>query len=217
MISDNEIKKNVEAELRWDPDVSTTDVAITVRGGVVSLTGYVSTFAQKFQAELDVKRVTGVTGVANDIEVRLPNSERRSDPEIARDAVTAIQLQLPNAYGNIKVIVRDGWMTLEGETEWHYLRERADNAVHHLKGVKGVINSIIVKPVASPIEVKRKIEEALKRSAEIDAQAITVEAHDGEVILKGTVHSWFERKEAERAAWSAPGVTRVQDKISVQP
>jgi osmotically-inducible protein OsmY len=217
MISDAEIKKNVEAELQWDPDIKTTDVAISVKSGVVALSGFVTNYTQKFQAEADVKRVVGVTGVANDIEVRLPNIDKRPDPELARDAVTALQVQLPTSYGNIKVIVRDGWVTLEGATEWNYQKERAENAIRHLLGVNGVINSIIVKPKVSPIEVKRKIEEAFKRSAEIDANRITVEAYDGEVILKGTVHTWFERKEAERAAWSAPGVTKVQDKISIQP
>jgi osmotically-inducible protein OsmY len=217
MISDFELKKNVEAELQWDPDIKSMDVAISVKSGVVNLSGYVSNFPQKFQAEMDVKRVAGVTGVANDIEVRLPNIDKRPDPEIARDAVTALLLQLPTAYGNIKVVVRDGWITLEGATEWNYLRERAENAVRHIKGVSGLINSILVKPKVSPIEVKRKIEAAFRRSAEIDAKGIIVEANEGEVILKGTVHSWFERKEAERAAWSAPGVTKVQDRISIQP
>jgi osmotically-inducible protein OsmY len=216
MISDTEIKKNVEAELQWDPDIKSTDVAISVKNGVVALTGYVPSYGQKFQAEADVKRVVGVSGVANDIEVRLPSSDKRPDPEIARNAVAALQMQLPNSYGNVKVLVRDGWITLEGAMEWQYQRERADAAVRHLQGVNGVINMILVKPKASPVDVKRKIEEAFKRSAEIDANRITVEAYDGEIILKGTVHSWFERKEAERAAWSAPGVTKVQDKISIQ-
>jgi osmotically-inducible protein OsmY len=217
MISDKAIKKNVEDELQWDPDIKTTDVAVSVKNGVVALSGFVSNYAQKFQAEADVKRVVGVSGVANDIEVRLPSSDKRPDPEIARNAVSALQTQLPNSYGNIKVVVRDGWITLEGAMEWQYQRERAEAAVRRLQGVNGVINSIQVKPSASPIEVKRKIEEAFKRSAEIDANRIVVEAYDGEVILKGTVHTWFERKEAERAAWSAPGVTKVQDKISIQP
>jgi osmotically-inducible protein OsmY len=217
MISDKEIKKNVEDELQWDPDLKSSDIAISVRGGVVALNGFVSNYSQKFQAEADVKRVVGVSGVANDIEVHLPSSDKRPDPEIARNAVSALQMQLPNSYGNIKVLVRDGWIALEGAMEWQYQRERAEAAVRHLQGVNGVINSIHVKPKASPIEVKRKIEEAFKRSAEIDANRIVVEAYDGEVILKGTVHTWFERKEAERAAWSAPGVSKVQDKISIQP
>lgn len=217
MISDSEIKKNVEAELQWDPDIKMTDIAIAVKIGVVTLAGYVPSYTQKSQAEADVKRIAGVVGVANDLEVRVPNIDKKSDPEIARDAVTALKIQLPTLHENVKVVVRDAWLTLEGATEWQYLRERAEDAVRHLKGVMGITNNIIVKPKVSPIEIKRKIEEALKRSAEIDANRIVVESHDGEVVLKGSVHTWFERKEAERAAWSAPGVKKVDDKISILP
>ncbi len=217
MISDSEIKKNVEAELQWDPDIKMTDIAIAVKIGVVTLAGYVPSYTQKSQAEADVKRIAGVVGVANDLEVRVPNIDKKSDPEIARDAVTALKIQLPTLHENVKVVVRDAWLTLEGATEWQYLRERAEDAVRHLKGVMGITNNIIVKPKVSPIEIKRKIEEALKRSAEIDANRILVESHDGEVVLKGSVHTWFERKEAERAAWSAPGVKKVDDKISILP
>ncbi|MDO8653953.1 MAG: BON domain-containing protein [Undibacterium sp.] len=217
MISDSEIKKNVEAELQWDPDIKMTDIGVSVKDGVVALTGFVSTLPQKFQAEIDVKRIVGVSGVANDIEVRLPNVDKRPDPEIARDAVTALQFQLPVAYGNVKVVVRDGWIILEGEMEWQHQKEKAENSIRHLNGVIGVTNNVTVKPIASPVEIKRKIEEAFKRNAEIDANNIVVETYGGEVILKGSVHTWFERKEAERAAWSAPGVTKVQDRISIQP
>lgn len=217
MISDSEIRKNVEAELQWDPDIKRMDIALSVKNGVVVLAGFVSSYAQKSQAEADAKRVTGVVGVANDIEVRLPVIDKRSDPEIAQDAVAALKIQLPNTYGNIKLLVHDGWITLEGSSEWQYMRERIENAVQHLQGVRGVTNKIHVKPQLSPLEIKRKIEEAFKRSAEIDANRITVETFDDEVVLKGTVHTWFERKEAERAAWSAPGVRIVKDKISVQP
>jgi osmotically-inducible protein OsmY len=126
-------------------------------------------------------------------------------------------MQLPSICENIKVIVRDGWITLEGTLEWQYQRERSESVVRRLQGVNGVINSIKVKPKASPIEIKHKIEEAFKRSAEIDANSIIVEANEGEVILKGSVHTWFERQEAERAAWSAPGVKKVEDRISIRP
>lgn len=216
MISDSEIKKNVEAELQWDPDIKATDIALSVKNGVVVLAGFVSNYAEKFQAEADVKRVSGVTGVANDIEVRLPAIDKRPDPEIARDAVKALNFQIPVAVGNIKVVVRDAWITLEGSTEWQYIKERAENAVRRLQGVRGVTNIVSVKPKVTPVEIKRKIEEAFKRSAEIDSSHIIVETQGGEVTLKGTVHTWFERKEAERAAWSAPGVTKVEDKISIQ-
>jgi osmotically-inducible protein OsmY len=161
--------------------------------------------------------VQGVVGIANDIEVRLPSTDQRPDPDIARDAVEALKMQLPFSYQNVKVIVRDGWITLEGEAEWNYQKEKAEMAVRSVKGGKGVINAVTVKPKVAAAEIKRKIEEALKRSAEVDAKNIQVEASDGEVVLKGTVHSWVEREEAERAAWLAPGIRRVEDRIVVQP
>jgi osmotically-inducible protein OsmY len=217
MKSEAEIKKDVEDEIRWDPDIDPTDIAVNVKNGVVTLTGFVRSYLQKFEAEKDAKRVAGVVGVANDLEVRTAVSEQRPDPEIARDAVEAIKRQLPLSYQNIKVVVRDAWVTLEGDVEWNYQKERAEDAVRNVKSVKGVINTIQVKPKATPTEIKRKIEEAFKRSAELDADSITVDANDGEVVLKGTVHSWFEREEAERAAWQAPGVRKVEDKIAVRP
>jgi osmotically-inducible protein OsmY len=217
MRSDSEIKKDVEDELRWDPDLDPTDVAVTVKSGVVTLAGFMPSYLQKYQAEKDAKRVQGVVGVANDIQVRLPQVDQRPDPDIARDAVAALKLQLPYSYQNFKVIVRDGWVTLEGEAEWHYQMEKAEAAVRGIQGVKGVVNTIQVKPKVPADEVKRKIEEALKRSAELDAARIQVEASDGEVVLKGTVHSWFEREQAERAAWQAPGVKKVEDRIVIQP
>jgi osmotically-inducible protein OsmY len=217
MISDSDIKRNVEEELRWDPDIESTDIAVTVKNGVVTLAGFVPSYSQKFEAEKDAKRVAGVIGVANDIEVRIPTVDQRPDPEIARDAAAAIKSQLPLSYENMKVTVRDGWITLEGQAEWYYQKERAEEAVRWIKGAKGVTNTIEVKPKVTPSEIKRKIEEAFKRSAEVDANNITVEASDGEVVLKGTVHSWFEREEAERAAWAAPGVKKVEDRISIRP
>ena len=217
MKSDSEIKKDVEAELQWDPDVDATDIAVTVKNGVVTLAGYASSYSQKFQAERDVKRVAGVVGVANDIEVRIPALDQRPDPEIARDAVNALSTQLPFSSKNMKVTVDNGWITLEGEAEWYFQRERAEEAVRFVKGAKGVTNMIEVKPKVAPSEIKRKIEEAFKRSAEVDANNIQVETTDGQVTLKGTVHSWFEREEAERAAWAAPGVRKVEDRITVRP
>jgi osmotically-inducible protein OsmY len=217
MRSDSEIEKNVKAELEWDPDLDATDIAVSVKNGVVTLTGFVKSYTDRYEAEIAAKRVAGVVAVANDIEVRMPSVDERPDPDIAREAAAAIKSQLPISSQNIKIIVKNGWATLEGEVEWQYQRQTAESVVRRIKGVKGVSNTILLRPRAEPTEVKRKIQEALRRSAEVDANRIEVEAHGGEVILKGAVRSWIEREEAERAAWAAPGVTKVEDRIVVRP
>jgi osmotically-inducible protein OsmY len=212
---DSDIRRDVEDELRWDPDIDATDIAVAVNNGVVALTGFVRSYSQRTQAERDAKRVAGVLGVANDIEVRLPVIDQRPDPDIVRDAVSALKSELPYSSENIKVIAKDGKITLEGTVEWNYARERAESAVKRIRGVKGVTNSITLKPKVAPYEVRRKIEDAFRRSAEIDASRVTVEANGSEVILRGTVKSWAEREEAERAAWAAPGVTKVDNRVTI--
>jgi osmotically-inducible protein OsmY len=215
MRSDIDIKRDVEAELRSNPDIDATDIAVAVKNGVVTLTGYVRSYLQKWEAERTAKRVAGVVAVANDIEVRLPIFNQRPDPEIARDAIAAIQNRLPYSGDHIRFVVRDGWVTLEGTVEWNYQRERAEEAVRSLRGVKGVTNLIQLQPRIPPSEIKRKIEEAFRRSAEVDANRITVEADGGTVVLRGTVRSWGEKEAAEHAAWAAPGVVRVDNQLVV--
>jgi len=215
MKADSDIKRDVETELRWSPDIDETDVAVKVNGGVVTLTGFVRSFMEKYQAENVTKRVAGVAGVANDIDVRLPAADGLEDPEIARAAVAAIRSGVPLSADSVKVLVHNGHVKLEGSLEWNYQRERIEDDVRRLRGVMAVNNQIKIKPRVKPIEVKHMIEDAFRRSAEVDANSISVKAEGGEVTLSGKVRSWSERNQAQQTAWSAPGVTNVKNEISV--
>jgi osmotically-inducible protein OsmY len=211
---DTQLHDAVQRQLDWEPDISTHGIAVTAQEGIVTLTGFVHTYAEKVAAEKAVKSVRGVRGVANDIEVK-PIDER-SDPEIAKDALHALQSHTAIP-ATITVTVRNGFLTLEGTVEWMHQKSAAESAVKFLKGVKAVANLIRINPTVSPTEVKTKIEEALRRSAEVDAGRISVVAKGAVVTLSGQVRSWVEKQEAERAAWGAPGVTRVENHIIVTP
>lgn len=215
MKSDSEIERDVESELRWRPDIDERDIAVKVNDSVVCLTGFTRSFLDKQRAEEAVKRIAGVAGVANDIEVRLGDAAGLSDPQITRAAVDAVRSEVPGASENIKVLVHHGYVTLEGRVEWHYERSLAESAVHRLRGVMGVTNAIIVQPTVKPTEIRQRIENAFRRSAQIDADHITVEARGGEVTLRGKVRNWAERQEAQETAWSAPGVSQVRNEIQV--
>ena len=214
--SDDQIRNDVLLELQWDPKISSSsDVAVAVKDGVVTLAGFIPSYWEMDAAEKAAKRVYGVKGVANDIEVKL--LWQRTDPEIAREVVHELESHVGIPSDQIKVTVKNGRVTLEGTVDWEYQKTLAKSAVKKLKGVTGITNKIEVKPRVSPVEVRAKIEEALKRSAELDARRICVEVEDTVVKLYGGVRSWAEREEAERAAWSAPGTTKVENHIIVNP
>lgn len=217
MKDEKELQRDVLDELQWEPSVDVAEIGVTARDGVVTLTGSVPSYAEKVRAEDAAKRVHGVRAVANDIEVHLRAGGRRTDTGIARAAVDVLNWITTVPDERIKVSVTKSWITLDGEVDWDYQRTVACEAVRHLSGVTGVTNSIWVKPRASAPEVKSRIEDAFRRSAELDAQKVRVEAHDGTVTLRGDVHSWAERQEAERTAWAAPGVTLVENHFTITP
>jgi osmotically-inducible protein OsmY len=216
MRSDSDIRRDVEAELKWSPDVNETDIAFKVNDGVVALSGFATSFPEKYRAEAAVKRVSGVAGVANDIVVRAPQSGMPADPEIARAVVTALEMELPSCWEGITPTVIAGHVELEGTVEWHHERDRAEAAARRVHGVLAVRNSIKIKPRLAPTEIKHQIEEAFRRNAIIDAQKVIVETRGDEVILRGQVRSWAEHDQAQLAAWSAPGVTRVRNELTIR-
>jgi osmotically-inducible protein OsmY len=216
-MTDKDLKQHVQSALDWEPSLDASDVGVSVDEAVVTLRGNVASYAEKVTAERVALRVYGVKAVANDLAVHLVSAFERTDTEIAQAAVAALKWNTMVPNDRVTVTVNNGWLALNGTLDWQYQKDAAARAVRDLTGVKGVTNNIIVQPRVKTIDVRDKIEAAFKRSAEIDARRVNVTATDGKVILSGNVHSWAERQEAEHAAWAAPGVTQVEDRLTIVP
>ena len=217
MKKSQDLQKDVQEELHWEPSINPRSIRVAVEDGVVTLTGHVADYLQRVNAEKAVKRVKGVHGLANNLEVRVPTSSQRDDTEIAEAALHALKWHTTVPEDRVTVTVSKGWITLEGEVEWHYQRDAAYRAVRELTGVKGVINQIAIKAKINPSDIEHRLEERFRRSAELDAKAVEVKVEGTTVTLKGTVSSWDEYEEAEWAAWSVAGVEKVKNRLRVAP
>jgi len=216
-MTDRELQDNVQSALDWEPSVDAADIGVTVENGIVTLRGDIKTYSEKAAAERVALRVYGVKAVANDLSVRLGTELKRTDTEIAQAAVNVLKWNSRLPADQITVAVSNGWVTLKGTVDWNYQRDLAGKTVRDLSGVVGLANGITVRSQVSVVDVQSKIQAALKRSAEVDARRINVTATDGNVVLSGNVRSWAEREEARHAAWAAPGVRHVEDRMAIVP
>ena len=217
MKTDAELQQDVMNELKWEPTLKAAEIGVAVKDGVVMLSGYVDSYVKKLVAERAAARVFGVRAVAEEIQVRLPGSLKRSDEDIAGMVANVLEWNVLVPYDRVKVHVQDGVVTLSGEVDWGYQKYAAEEAVHYLMGVVWLSNQITVKPTVTPLDVKAKIESAFQRNALLDPRRIKIETRGGKVILSGNVHSWGERAEAQWAAWAAPGVSEVENNIIISP
>lgn len=214
-ISDIQLQKNIVDELSYTPNVNSTTIGVAVKNGIVTLTNTVSSWTEKIAVDNAVKKIAGVKGIANELEIDLPSLHKRNDTDIADAAVRQLEWNVSVPDKEIKVEVEKGVLTLTGKVEWEYQKCAAEKAVENIFGVKRVVNRIDVTPVLSAKEVKHDIEEALKRMAQIEANKIKVETQGNKAILRGSVDSWFIREEAEKAAWMAPGISIVENYIGI--
>ena len=215
MKTDNQIQKDVIDELKWEPSVNHEHIGVAVSDGIVTLSGTVSTFIEKHNAEISTQRVAGVKAIVEKIEVKLPGSLVRDDQEIAQAIISQFKWSSLIPDDNIKAKVSSGWVTLNGEVTWEFQRKAAERLVRELTGVKLVTNNIVLKPKFEASDLKNKIEEALMRAAEREGKKIDVVVNGSKVTLSGTVRSFSEMRAIEGAAWGAPGVTEVKDKLKV--
>lgn len=216
-MTDKQLQQDVLDALDWEPSIDAAEIGVTVDDGVVTLRGKARTYTEKAAAERVTLRVFGVKALANDLEVRLGKAAERTDSDIAQAVAAALAWNTQVPANRVTVTVSSGWVTLRGDVDWEFQRAAATRAIRYLIGVQGVSSLVVVKPRLSVDDVKTKIEEALRRSAEVDARRIDVRVVNGEVTLSGNVHSWTERDEARRAAWAAPGVKDVQDRLAITP
>jgi osmotically-inducible protein OsmY len=212
---DKHLQQSVSAALEWAPDVTSAHIGVTAKDGVVTLSGHVMRFAEKVAAERVASQVKGVRAIAEEIEVRFPGQVTTDDEAIAAKAVAVLSWNTMLPSGRIEVKVEHGWVSLSGEVDWQYQRALAAQDIHRLDGVKGISNKIQLATQIQPADVKHKVEDAMKRDAMLEAAGIQVAADNHTITLSGHVRTWHERAVAESAAWSAPGVTAVVDRIAV--